>query len=98
MKFTPHVSHGKDGFRLSVVRESKFRSFVVDYIADTLCSLTRHHFCNFIMDKPSNWAWKVEKELYSVPISRETAERLAWRDNTWSWLDDDEDDEENLDN
>jgi len=82
------VSHQKDeGFTLTVEEYSRFRSGVA-WVADKLCVLTGHHFCN---SGPIAWAfewdWHGSTELVRIPIERETADKLAYDKDSWSWLD-----------
>jgi hypothetical protein len=85
------VSHSKEGFFLEIRATSGFRS-VVETVADNLCAVTGHRFCNSGFDAVARWAWKSEVDLHRIPIDRETADKLAWHYGTWSYLDDDEED------
>ncbi len=88
-----HVSHQKDeGFTLTVEEYSRFRSGVA-WVADKLCVLTGHHFCNSaLIGGAFNWDWDGSTELVRVSIDRETADKLAYDEDSWFWLDKDEDD------
>lgn len=81
------VSHQKDeGFVLTVEEYSRFRSFVAG-VADKLCVFTGDRFCNFLTTKPIMWDWKGSRELVKVPIDRATADKLAYHEDDWKWLD-----------
>lgn len=83
------VSHQKDeGFVLHVEEYSRFRN-AVSWASYGLCALTRHRFCNSaILDGPARWDWKGSRDIATIPIDRETADKLSPKDS-WSWLDED---------
>jgi len=83
-----HVSHTKEGFVLRIGVVSTFRS-AVDMVADKLCAFTRHRFCHHY-SKVANWAYREERVIHSVPIDRETADKLSWHAGTWDFLDEDD--------
>lgn len=85
---TFHVSHSsKDGFILNLTERSRFRDFILD-CANVLCVVTRHRFCNQIINRPLFWADKKEVSLKQIHIDRETADTLSSFVGAWSFLDD----------
>jgi hypothetical protein len=87
------VSYHKDTkFTLILTENSVVREAVADILDTVLCRwLFNHRFywqvrlCNALM----NWAWRGEKRLLSIPITKEYAMALRFSDDDWSWLDED---------
>lgn len=87
-----YVSHGKDGFVLKLVEQATFREKLVS-LSDKVCVLTRHRWCYVVHNPFVNWAWRAEKVLLEIPLTREQADSLAWSDDDWAFLDDLDDDD-----
>ena len=85
-----YVSHSRDGFTVSFVEKSRFRDGV-QTLADYACAMTGHLFEGLYL---SIWKWadKKEKPLAIIDIDRATADRLAYHPDSWSYLDDPEED------
>ena len=83
------VSHQRDeGFILTVEEYSRFYSFLAS-VGDKFCALTGHRWCNAgVVGWSMDQDWKHSSDLVRVPIDRKIADKLAYHDDTWSWLDD----------
>lgn len=87
---TFHISYSsKDGFILHLVERSVLKDLVEEW-AGWLCMVTGHHGCNSWFGRIANWADKSEVTLDRIPILRSNADALAFEDDTWTWLDDDD--------
>lgn len=69
-------------------------AWLLDTVADALCAMTRHRFCNsrygFVQIDRLSWS---RVEMFSIPVPEEEIERFErWR---WGrapyWVDDDDD-------
>lgn len=93
-KYFYTVGHGKkQGFFVNFV-SSPYLPYYIDLAASHACGWTGHRF-EGLYNKVSNWAYKKETTLATVSIDRDIADRLAYAPDTWSWVDDpDEEDAE----
>lgn len=92
MRRVAHVGHNKvHGYTLRVIAEPIFRAWLVD-VADKGCAITGHHFCN-LFGKVWDWESKKEVELATIPITEEQARKMDMRNNSFWFLEPDEDEE-----
>lgn len=85
-----YVSHSeKDGFVLHLTAISRFRESI-DTVAANLCEVTGHRWCHRY-SSVVDWSWKSQVTMATIPIDRETADKLSWQRGGWDHLDVDDD-------
>lgn len=83
------VSTQKDeGFQLNLIERSVLAAGA-EYVVGNLCSLLGHpsFLENTLTQWVGKWIMKSDKTLHSVPTTRATADKLAHKPDTWSWMD-----------
>lgn len=76
----------KDGFQVTLYKGSTFRNFILS-ISETMCVLTRHHFCRFFGGDAIKWDDRKREEIVTLSITKEQAKALS-RPDAWDWLED----------
>lgn len=89
MRTINYVVGGRGASKTNLVIErTPLLYLAIEKIANGVCTMTLHRWCNHIMHKPSDWVHAHSTEVLITPITQEQYLE-AFPDDTWLFEDED---------